>query len=382
MKKLILSIVFICLYAIFGAKRVKGWFGATHEDITKKSLELLASEHRHKEAEFYKPWHEQILLGSRQPDFSGDPDNGRGTHYYSCSDSRGNALKLVNGYYKNRLGKYMRSARTFFEENYTCALNLYKSGDVENAMRYLGRAIHFVEDMSCTVHTANMVYTESPKNVHYQFEKHTNSVYKDIKANSVDKRFSKAYQKDIGGALNRLVEYSASYADDIRGLDQSGFNKAAGELLPYAQQNVYALLIRFYRDCHEDRRNYLRDGGRYSIENVGKGLVLSAGNKRAILKAMAKNDATQRFNVRIMQDGTFALLADNGCYIDSKGCYVQADTGKPPRFRAAALGEGRFRIVPQECDYRRVLAGGLFGRIRLCRFVPGDGSQAWLISEC
>lgn len=39
-------------------------------------------------------------------------------------------------------------------------------------MRVLGRAAHFISDMGCTVHVANMKYQDKANNVHYAFEKH------------------------------------------------------------------------------------------------------------------------------------------------------------------------------------------------------------------
>ena len=72
-------------------------------------------------------------------------------------------------------------------------------------MRVLGRAAHFISDIGCTVHVANMKYQDKANNVHYAFEKHVSTTCTRHTADSFDKRLLKYYGKDnFGEASNRI----------------------------------------------------------------------------------------------------------------------------------------------------------------------------------
>ena len=148
MNKILAACAAITAYKLAFPKKAYAWFSKTHEDITTKAIGLLSKDNRVKEAEFFKPYKEQILAGCTKPDRKGDPDKGSGMHYYSICNKKGTPLPQTAGYYRNRKGKISKSARTMLEENYTSALCLYKSGKIPQAMNVLGRAAHFIEDMS------------------------------------------------------------------------------------------------------------------------------------------------------------------------------------------------------------------------------------------
>lgn len=380
MKKIIVSAAVFGLYCMFGGKKAYAWYGSTHADITKKALVLLEKENMSKAVDFYSRWHEQIILGSKQPDFKGDCDNGSGTHYYSCVNRRGKSLASYNGYYLNRLGKAMRSARTLFEENYTCAVSLYKSGDTKNAMLYLGRAIHFVEDMGCTVHTANMICIPHKKNVHSNFERYASDICGDITAERFDKRFSKLYQKDnMGEALNSLIHYASKFSQSIRSLDKKDFANAAGHVLPYTQENVMALLLRFYRDCLNDNGNYLKNGEEYKFINLATKEAVTASDKGFIMKKCV-DDRMQRFRIEISNNGSFGIKCFGKEYADKK-CrgHERLDDGvTPAQFRAAAVGDRIFRISAESGGYKKVLTVKRGG---LCfdKFRPDNAANYWII---
>lgn len=378
MKKLIACIAVFGLYFVFGGKKVHAWNGFTHEDITKKALALLEKENKNKAAAFYKDWHKQIILGSKQPDHSEDHDNGAGTHYYSCVNAKGKELPKVNNYYVNRLGKAMRSARTLFEENYTCAVNLYKSGDTSNAMRYLGRAIHFIEDMSCTVHTANMMYLDRQNNIHFAFEKRASAICTKHSAEKFDKRLTKYYEKaDMGEALNKLVEYAGRFTKDLCNKE---FEKVAAQALPYSQQNVMALLIKFYNDCQEDRGNFLADGKEYTFINAATKEVMNASAKGIILEGHDQKNS-QKLQICLSDQGTFGLKIFDGGYVNDKlkgYDYLKIGT-KPAQFRAAAVDTRTFRISTEKSGYKRVISGKKGGKLCIEKFQPGKLEQLWII---
>ena len=224
MKKILTAAVALAVCYRLRPIKAYAWSGTTHEDIVKKSLALLEKEKKQKQVTFYKDYHSEILKGCTQPDEENDMEKGHGKHYYSCVNPKGKELPETNGYYRNRFGDLAVSARTCLEENYTAAVSLYKSGDIKNAMRVLGRAAHFISDMGCTVHVANMKYQDKANNVHYAFEKHVSTTCTRHTADSFDKRLLKYYGKDnFGEASNKLVKYAGKFVDTISHLDPEAF---------------------------------------------------------------------------------------------------------------------------------------------------------------
>ena len=382
MKKIIALTTVLGLYCCFGAKKASAWSSVTHEDITKKALALLEKEKKLRPVSFYREWHNEILAGCTEPDKENDIDKGLGTHYYACANAKGKELKETNGYYKNRLGKLSKSARTMFEENYTCAVSLYKSGDATNGMRVLGRAIHFLSDMGCTVHVCNMKYLDKPNNVHFAFEKHvTNSCTKHT-AEIFDKRLPKYFEKDnMGEALNKLIKYAAKFTDTISHLDPRAFDDVAQNTLPVTQQNVMALLLKFYDDCTNDKGNYITDQKLYSFKNEVSGLVLTVTTKGLMLEKPDK-ESEQKIMVCLSDNGTFGLKTADGGYVSAncKGYdYLKLD-GKPAQFRAAALGKRRFRISTEQSGFEKVLANGKGGSLTSTDFDPENSAQIWILN--
>lgn len=382
MKRIIAFAIVFWLYCMFGAKKVYAWYGATHADITKKALALIKKENMRKVADFYADWHEQLILGSKQPDFMGDLDNGAGSHYYSCVNRWGMPLKMRGDYYCNRLGRAMRSARTLFEENYTYAVSLYKSGDVGNAMRYLGRAIHFVEDMGCSVHSANMIYIPHKRNVHSNFESYASDICGGITAERFDKKFSKYYhQSDFGEALNELVSYSSKFSQLIRSMENADFENAAEHVLPYTQQNVAALMLRFYEDCHGDRSNFIIDGRKYVLINAATKRAVTVSEKGLITSRLADSEL-QKFKVELSGDGSFGLKGYDRRYVDKvcRDCERIDSGAKPAQFRAAAVGDRVFRVSVGNCGFKKVLSVNNAGKLTIEKFRPGNKFQLWVIA--
>ena len=381
MKKIIALGALLALYCKFGIQKAYCWSSFTHEDITKKALNLLEKENKTKVASFYKNWHKEILEGCKEPDNKDDCDCGLGTHYYSCVNSKGKNLPISENYYVNRLGKAMKSARTLFEENYTCAVNLYKSGKIAQAMHYLGRAAHFIEDMSCTVHTANMKYLDKQNNVHFAYEKHTSAVCSKITAEKYDKRLNKYYEKDdMSEAINKLVEYAGRYTEPLCDLDPKKFEDVAEKTLPYSQQNVMALLLKFYTNCTENKGDFLLDGQKYTITNAGCRMVMTASKKGIVLNKAEKSSA-QKLEIQLSDNGTFGIKAENGGFVNGKftGYDYLKINSEPAKFRAAAVNTRLFRISTEESGFEKVLTASKGGNVTVEKFKPGNPYQLWII---
>ncbi|MBR1739019.1 MAG: phospholipase [Ruminococcus sp.] len=383
MKEITAFAAALLLVCKFGAIKAHAWGGDVHRGLTRSALELLEKEKKLRPAAFYKDWHEQIIKGCTQPDGKGDMDKGPGKHYYSAFDPKGRELPEKNGYYRNRLKKLIPSARTLYCANYTSALSLYKSGNTEEAMRFLGRAVHFVEDMGCTPHVANLKMQEGQKNPHYAFEKRINSTHEKFTAETFDKRLVKAYEKDDPGeAFNKLVHFSGKFVKTILHLDPRAFDDTAAETLPYTAQNVMAVLLKFYEDCNSDKGNFVADGRVCQIRNEASGRVLTL-TKRGLTMADPDSALAQRFTLCLdPESGCFGFMTGDGGFISSslKGAEHPSKESKPPHFRLHALGGRRFYITTEGSDFTKVMAIKRNGKLTAAKFVPGSPLQTWIIA--
>lgn len=381
MKKELFTIAaaaFIC--SRFRIKSAYAWNGDVHVHIASKALELLEKEKKLRPAAFYRDWHSKILEGAVQPDKMSDIDKGSGMHYYSCKNAKGKDLDISNGFYRNRLGSFMPSARTLFRANYTAAVSLYKSGRTSDAMLCLGRAVHFVSDMGCTPHVANMKIGVKTNNVHHAFEKHVGSNYS-YTADGFDKRLTKYYEKaDPGEGFDRLIKYSAKFVDSIVKLDTKIFDDIAKHTIPVTEQHVMAVLLKFYDDCNANNGNFLCDEKQYCFKNEGTGLALTVTPK-ALTLAEPNKEKEQKLTVKLGELGTFGLRAADGGYVDKKlkGFDHPKKDGKAAQFRAEALGSRRFVITTEDSGYEKVLAVK-GGKLVSAVYEPEKSSMIWIVN--
>ena len=363
-------------------KKAYAWSGDVHKDIIVTALELMESEKKARPAAFYKNYRDQLLEGCVAPDREGDIDKGPGLHYYSCLNPKGKELSDYKGYYRNRLGDISPSLRTLCRANYTAAVSLYKSGRQAQAMVCLGRAIHFLSDMGCNPHVCNIKLQDKAENLHYAFERHINTTYTRHRAKSFDKRLPKYYEKaDPGEAFNKLTQYAAKFLDTISHLDPRAFDDAAGNTLPMTQQNVMALLLRFYDDCQGDKGNFVIDSRLYTFKNEATGLIITIGEKAPTLEKPDK-EKEQKLKVTLTDQGTFGIRAADSSCVNStfKGYdYLKMD-GKPAQFRLEALGNKRFIIRTEESGYVKVICNSKGGKIGTAEYEPEDSLQIWVLN--
>ncbi len=317
-----------------------------------------------------------------EPDKKDDIDKGPGKHYYSCVNAKGRELEEYKGYYKNRPGELSPSARTLYRANYTAALSYYKSGDTEKAMVSLGRALHFVSDIGCTPHVANMKHQEKASNVHYAFEKHINTTYSKHSAQSFDKRLLKYYEKDDpADGFNKLSRYAGRFVEDILHLDPRAFDDTAKNTLPYTQQNVMAVLLKFYDDCNRDKGNFLTDGKLCTFRNEATGLILTVTKKGLTLEEPDK-ELEQKLKICLKNNGCFALETAESGYVNAsmKGYEQMKDSSKAALFRAEALGNRRFLITNQASGFVKVICNSKNAKVGLTDLEPDDKLQVWIIN--
>lgn len=363
-------------------RKAFAWSSDVHCDIVSSALDLMEKEKKLRPLAFYKEHRDKLLEGCTAPDKEGDMDKGPGYHYYSCVNPKGKELSLYKGWYRNRLGDLTPSLRTLYRANYTAALSYYKSGKIDKAMYFLGRAIHFVSDLGCTPHVANVKYGDKADNLHYAFEKHINTTYSKHRASTFDKRLLKYYEKaDPEEAFNKLSEYAAKFLDTIGHLDPRAFDLTADSTLPAVQQHTMAVLLRFFDDCQTDRGNFVTDGKLYTFRNEATGLVLTMGEKAPSLEKPDK-DKEQKIKLSLSDNGTFGLINAKGEGVS--GTFKSYDLikmdGQPSQLRLEALGNRRFIIRTESSGYIKVLVNSKGGKLGAADFDPGDPLQVWIIN--
>ncbi len=362
--------------------KASAWCGVTHRDIIKKSLLLLDKEKKNKISAFFKDYTKTLEDGCTAPDSSGDIDHGAGMHYYSCCKPRGKELSQTNGYYKDRLGRFLPSARTLMEQNYASAVSLYKCGKKNEAMTCFARAAHFVSDMGCPVHVSNIRCMDRRGNIHNAFENHAKTTCTVYTAETFDRRLSKLYEKDtFQDALNKLVNYSAKFVKQVRSLDPLRFDDVESNTLIHTQQNVMALMVRFYNDCNTDSGNFIVENKNYSFKSFVSGLSITVSSKGLILAELDK-DLEQKMKVIWNSDGSFCLkTADSSLVAKNLKGYIDPDSEhEPAKFRVISLGKRQFIITVGSKDFKRVLGCTPSGRLEITKFDPKRSSMIWTIN--
>ncbi len=382
MNKLLICSAALIVSAVTNHKKVYAWFGNTHKDILEKALRILNMQDDKKYYDFFIEYKDILLKACTEPDNKGDTDKGSGLHYYCAANKRGIALENISGYFRNRHNKFNRTARTMLEENYTMALSLYKSGDKKAAIHRFGRALHFIQDIGCTVHSSGIMYMDRKKNPHYAFEKLAQTIYSDVEPpQTINKQIKKSCETSIEQAVNKLSMFSSGFAADVRKVDRDILEKACRSTLPVAQQYTACMMMRFYNDIMSNNGNFLINEKEYSFKNERTNGLLTVTPKGLTIDE-AKEGLQQKLTVLLKPDGSVILKDKEKGFIDKKfkrfaNC---KDKNNAIGFRIAALGNRRYRITTQATKYKKVLSVNNNGALRICRFDPKDKGAVWIIS--
>lgn len=224
------------------------WRAQEHKFIVKNALSILRYE-KPDAYKFYntKYWN-KLVSGSWDPDIF---EFKTGTHYYVYPGDN----TINNGqYYKNgNRTSSSESARIRMEEHRQLALNYLTNGDMKNAFHEIGRACHYLGDISCTPHAAGIQYPLNifATNYHAMYEK-----YAHIAENSGDKKYISTTAMGkygifdgaaFGYSINDLCRLAAIHKDKILSGDEAEFDKALTATMPIAQAYTACFLEYIYR---------------------------------------------------------------------------------------------------------------------------------------
>lgn len=138
------------------ARFESGGIDHTHQYIAASALVILNNDQG--ATEFNDPINSALLMeGADWPDIWGNE-----TDYMTFA---GHFYDPDTG--ENWMGQSSPTARTRAESYYNQAVDAYNDGDIESAMSYLGRGVHYVSDLNQPHHASNKVAVLSK---HTQFE--------------------------------------------------------------------------------------------------------------------------------------------------------------------------------------------------------------------
>ncbi|MBQ3855346.1 MAG: hypothetical protein II762_01490 [Ruminococcus sp.] len=217
-----------------------------HKTLLLRALVLLKNAHPDTEIMF-TPMAKTMVPYAKRPDKKGDREKGLGRHYYCAVNSSGRELKSAEGYYRNGMGKFAKSARTMLEEDYTMALTMYIAGFTEESAKLLGRAVHMVSDACCVPHASKMTYFSPKKRVHTAYEGLSDVIYPEFvpeqELDKIEPVF--ADRSSFRAPMNDIAAGTAKELDLLR---EEPFEEIRERLL-YTERKVAALLLRFFEDA-------------------------------------------------------------------------------------------------------------------------------------
>ena len=136
-------------------------------------------------------------------------------------------------------------ASTMFVNHYNTAVQHYANGNTTEAFRFLGKALHYLEDASTPVHTSSTMYANV---AHASYESVVNN---NLSRFSAD--FTLLYTSYSQMSLSAIVPDVAAFAYSMlpeTPFTDSSILSSADTAVPRAMKNVAAILNRFYLDVN------------------------------------------------------------------------------------------------------------------------------------
>ncbi len=208
---------------------LSGGTNYTHQYITSTALSILAKD---KNISQFKTYSDTILMGSDKPDEDETSEAFAG-HFYNPYTG------------KNYLGNANNTALTNFSKHYSTAVSQYKSRSYNSAFDELGRALHYLQDVSEPHHASNLIAVITN---HGDFEEYANenrtkySTYT-LPASSYDY----ALNTDYRDMLANCAYFAYDYKEQCQ--NTSSYATTLSATLKQAQRNSAAILWKFANDA-------------------------------------------------------------------------------------------------------------------------------------
>ncbi|MCR4888511.1 MAG: hypothetical protein K5979_04935 [Ruminococcus sp.] len=297
--------------------------------------------------DFFAPIMKNLMPYAKRPDKKGDYENGMGRHYYCALSVNGKELSPVNGYYRNGVKHFCKSARTMFEEDYTMALTMQRAGYMDMCGKFLGRAVHMLSDMCCLPHTASMTYFSTGRKFHKAYEDLAEAIYPELVPEQLPEKLPDLFEnrETFADDLNRIALETAGGLTAV----QSTPLEAVKEHLLRTERILVKFLIRFYEDLTTPEREahfltnnsgcrLMKGTAPLTIKVTEKGIILHGVNPSPESKV---NVTDMVFYAAHRHDGLFTLSPakdDEGKVLEISGGKMQLRKFDPVH------GEQLFRL--------------------------------------
>ena len=285
---------------------------SVHHILLERAADILSHNSQAK-ADVINPMLKYMLHVVKKPDNKHDYEKGMGRHYYCAVNYMGKPVAPVNGYYKNGLGHFGKSARSMLEENYTMALTMYHAGYIKQASSFLGRAVHMLCDICCLPHATCMTYFSPNGKMHHAYEDAAEYLYPE-KLPPMTYEFT-----DHFNDRNTFEESLNTISEAIRGELSDLYSDPIAEIigrLQDSEKKTAALLSRFAEDTvrSPEEAYYITDGMKlvpmvkslpsYTVTVEENGLRLSH-DRRIITHTFSQNK--NYFSAAHRKNGWFSL---------------------------------------------------------------------------
>lgn len=357
------------------------WKSPTHADIVSKALVILDNDGYSEQHDFFSAYADVLTEYATVPDKKGDTDKGKGYHYYCVKNVHGRRAAPTNsGYYKSGKnatvpGRYSRSARSIFEDDYQLALTFFAQGGAENmslSMQFVGRCMHMISDVCCTPHTTDLTLTSSKSGRHKLFEQYARDIYQRFHAkNGIKSIYSKHISEStVGEHMNDLAAMSAEYYDLlIKAKKPAELDSAIENMLCLAQRSCAAFLLRFYKDA-ANKEFALQNGKTYYVRNAANGRYLSCGG--CFKSGVSLSKKAEKLILTANAQGFYVLKFEDG------GCKLSLAKKQDSRYelKIGKTANG-YRILTGTSHFVNAVTGANNGCVYSRQYDPDDLFQCW-----
>lgn len=210
----------------------------SHELFAKQSLKILENDKGAAAVEPFNKYKNLFLEYCDKPD-SDEKDYVFAYHFY-------NPYTQEN-YLPSSMSASKITALTKFKEHIQNAVNYYKS-EKAYAMKELGRAIHFLEDVNVPHHASNQVGVITSHTQYEEYISNNNSLFYVTTSNAYNKYSNMKFMDFSVSIFDECAKNAYSYKSVGQSYDEAEWRSVAKPTLKLAQENVAALLYRFSKE--------------------------------------------------------------------------------------------------------------------------------------